>query len=83
MADFNHTAVTRKSAANILAATIIEAARNYIISETLLNPFLSLCQDTDIDIRRNMLKNCHSLLPLIKDKYITTQIFLDVNYLLS
>jgi hypothetical protein len=68
MADLNHTTVSRKAAAIMLAATVNEAAQQNILNESLLHPYLNLCQDIDTQIRKSMIANFHILLPRIKDK---------------
>lgn len=78
MADLNHTTVTRKAAANILAATVNEAAQQNILNESLLHPYLNLCQDTDTQIRKSMIANFHILLPRIKDKQTEVTLYDEV-----
>jgi len=78
MADLSHTTVSRRAAANIFAATINEAAVNSRITEHMLHAFLSLCQDTDLTIRKAMLNNFHILFPLIKDSNMESTLFSEV-----
>ena len=79
MADLNHTAVSRRTAANIIASTINEAAYNDLVVDSILHPFLSLCQDNDLDISKTMLKNCKVLIPRLKNKVVIKQIYIEVN----
>ena len=51
MADLKHTSVSRFGAANIIAATTNYAAENNLLTESLLQTFIHLCEDPDI-IRR-------------------------------
>jgi hypothetical protein len=74
MAGLKYTATSRRTAANILATTLNIAARKYLAIEDLIQPFLTLCQDTDIQIRKKMIKNCHHLIPSLKSKDTITQI---------
>jgi hypothetical protein len=78
MADFNHTAISRLAAANMLAATINEAAEKHFVSDSMLNAFFTLGQDTDLVIRKAMLKNYHTLIPAAKDKYLEEKLFHEV-----
>ena len=78
MADLSHTTVSRKAAANILAATVNVAAEQNTLNESLLHPYLNLCQDTDIQIRKSMISNFHILLPRIKDKQAEITLFDEV-----
>lgn len=79
MADFNHTAISRLAAANIIAATVNEAAEKHFVSDSILNAFFTLGQDTDLIIRKAMLKNYHALIPVAKDKYLEDKLFSEVN----
>ena len=78
MADMNHTIVTRRAAANILASSLNESAENHLPTKNLLNAFISLCQDTDMRMRKSMLKNYHILLNVLKDRYLEAQFFSEV-----
>jgi len=78
MANFNHTATSRLAAANMLAATINEAAGNRYANDSMLNAFFTLGQDTDLVIRKAMLKNYHTLIPITKDKYLEEKLFSEV-----
>ena len=78
MADLSHTTVSRKAAANILAATVNEAVQQDILNESLLHPYLNLCQDTDTQIRKSMITNFHILLPRIKNHQIEDTLYEEV-----
>lgn len=66
MADLKHTSVSRFGAANIIAATTNYAAENKLLTESLLQTFLHLCEDPDIVIRKSMLSYYHILLPKLR-----------------
>lgn len=78
MADYNHTAISRLAAANMLIATINEAAENHFVSDSVLNAFFALGQDTDLVIRKAILKNYHTLIRVAKDKYLEEKLFSEV-----
>ncbi len=78
MADLTNTPTSRLAAANIVAATVNEAAANYLVNDGLLHAFLSLCQDTETSIQKAMLNNYRVLLPIIKYPYAVAQLFSEV-----
>ena len=78
MVDLSHTAVTRRAAANILAETANLAATLNVFTESLLHAYLCLCQDTDIFIRKAMIRNYHTLIHIIKNPHIESQLFAEV-----
>lgn len=78
MADLNHTPVSRRTAANIIASTINEAARKDVVTDDILHPFLSLCQDNDVDIGKNMVRNCSILIPRL-NKALVKQVYAEVS----
>lgn len=78
MAGLNFTTTSRRTAANILATTLNVAAKSYLVTDELLQPFLTLCQDTDLEIRKRMISNCNNMLPILKSRDIISQITAEV-----
>jgi len=78
MAGLDNTITSRRVSANILAATLNEAAKNHAVPDSLLHGFFSLCQDTDIVIARGMLNNYHFLFQVVKDNYFEAQLSSEV-----
>lgn len=66
MADFKHTPVTRFGAANIVAATTNFAAEKALLCENMLETYLHLCEDPDINIRKLTIANTDILLSKLK-----------------
>ncbi len=79
MLDLTHTAVSRRAAAAVMAASVNEAAKQPTMDDSLLRAYLCLFQDTDIMVRKTTLANCHALLPLLADPRASAQIFSEVH----
>ena len=82
MADFSHTSISRLAAANMLAATVNEAVKKHVVTESLLNSFFGLSQDSDLTIQKSMLKNYNILIPITNEKYIEEQLLSEVIFIL-
>ena len=81
MADFSHTSISRLAAANMLAATVNEAVKKHVVTESLLNSFFGLSQDSDLTIQKSMLKNYNILIPITNEKYIAEQLLSEVIFI--
>ena len=78
MADLNHAEISRRAAANILAASLNESIKQNAMTESLFQAYLCLCQDTDLQIREAMVGNSHKLLQLVHDPSTEAQLFSEV-----
>ncbi len=56
-AGLGYTSVTRNAAAQIVTAAAIVACERKVLEKTLLRPYLELCQDSDVTIRKTTLNN--------------------------
>ena len=78
MADLSHPPVSRHAATMILATTANIAANHNLLTQPLVQACLDLCQDTDTNIRKAMISNFNTLLPVVKDAQVVASLLAEV-----
>ena len=75
LAGLEHTLVSRNAAAKIITAAIILAAEKKVLKSTLLHPYMEICQDSDVLLRKTALSNLKLFLPKVEPSEVERLFF--------
>jgi len=78
MAGLGSTHVTRNAAGNVLAAAAVIAAEKKELEKSLLSPFMQLCQDSNVVIRKTALNNLKYIIPNIEPSEVERLFFTEL-----
>jgi len=78
LAALEYTSVSRNAAAQIMTAAAIVAAEKKAIEGTVLYPYMELCQDSDMIIRKTVLNNLKLIFQKVEPSEVERLFFSDL-----